>query len=86
MLPDEEALTGRLAHSGVIGTGILSAVERSFASSVLPDIESSGFFVYADGHPPPARCSVLRPLLTSLQVAPSGSPHVRTRRVSRVPA
>jgi hypothetical protein len=44
MLPFAEALTGRLAHLGVIGTGILSVVERSFASSVLPDIESSGVF------------------------------------------
>ena len=75
----EAALTSRLAHTGVIGPGILLAVERSLASSVLPDLESSGFPVLAGGSPPPARGAVLRPLLTSLQVAPSGSPHVRTR-------
>ena len=75
----EAALTSRLAHTGVIGSGILLAVERSLASSVLPDLESSGFPVLAGGSPPPARGAVLRPLLTSLQVAPSGSPHVRTR-------
>ena len=79
MLPDEEALTGRLAHSGVIGTSILPAVERPLTSSALPGIEASGLFVYAGGSPPPARCAVLWPLLTSLRVAPSGSPHVRTR-------
>ena len=65
------ALTGSLARSGVIGASILPAVERSLASSVLPDIESSEMI--------PARCAVLRPLLTSLQVAPLGSPHVRAR-------
>jgi len=65
------ALTGSLARSGVIGPSILPAVERSLASSVLPDIESSEMI--------PARCTVLRPLLTSLQVAPLGSPHVRAR-------
>jgi len=57
MLPNEEALTGRLAHAGVIGTDTLSVVERPFASSVLPDIEASGLFVYAGCHQPPARCS-----------------------------
>ena len=79
MLPIEEARTGRLAHTGVIGTSILPAVERSLASLVLPDIESSGVVVYTGVFQPPARCAVVRPLLTSLQVAPSGSPHVRTR-------
>ena len=73
------ALTGNLAHTGVIGASILPAVERPLASSVLPDIESSGVFVFAGISQPPARCAVVRPLLTSLQVAPSGSPHVRTR-------
>jgi hypothetical protein len=85
MLPRAEALTGRLARSGVVGTDILSVVERPFAGSVLPDIESSGLFVYAGCHQPPARCAVLRPLLTSLQVAPLGSPHVRTRCVPARP-
>jgi len=78
MLPIAEALTGRLAHSGVIGSDILSVVERPFTSSVLPDIESSRVLS-------PARCAVLRPLLTSLQVAPLGSPHVRTRCVPARP-
>ena len=71
MLPIREALIGHLAHTGVIGANVLSVVECPLASSVLPDIESSGVL--------PARCAVIRPLLTSLQVAPSGSPHVRTR-------
>ena len=71
MLPSGEALTGRLTHSGVIGSGILPAVEHSPVSSALPDIESSGVFL--------ARCAVLWPLLTPLRVAPLGSPHVRTR-------
>ena len=71
MLPIREALISRLAHSGVIGADVLSAVERSPVSSALPDIESSGVF--------PARCAVLRPLLTPLRVTPSGSPHVRAR-------
>ena len=78
MLPIREALTGSLAHTGVIGTDILPVVERSPVSLVLPDIETSGVSV-AGIFQPPARCAVLRPLLTSLQVAPSGSPHVRTR-------
>ena len=68
MLPIREALIGHLAHTGVIGANVLSVVECPLASSVLPDIESSGVL--------PARCAVIRPLLTSLQVAPSGSPQV----------
>ena len=72
MLPTREALISHLAHSGVIGADVLSVVERSPVSSALPDIKSSGLF-----HP--ARCAVLRPLLTPLRVTPSGSPHVRTR-------
>ena len=79
MLPIREALISRLARSGVIGADVLSAVECSPASSVLPDIESSGVRVCTGVFQPPARCAVIRPLLTSLQVAPSGSPHVRTR-------
>jgi len=75
----EAALTSSLAHAGVVGAGILSLVEYSSASSVLPDIEASGFAVYMGVFQPPARCTVVRPLLTSLRVAPSGSPHVRTR-------
>src|SRR5829696_2271836 len=34
---------------------------------------------------PPARCSLLRPLLTSPRVAPRGSPQVRTRCVLAQP-
>ena len=78
MLPIRTALIGGLAHTGVIGPSILPAVERPLASSVLPDIEASGVLVVGR-FTPPARCAVLRPLLTSLQVAPLGSPHVRTR-------
>ncbi len=72
------ALTGSLAHTGVIGASILPVVERPLASSVLPGIEASGVSV-AGIFQPPARCAVLRPLLTSLQVAPWGSPQVRER-------
>lgn len=79
MLPIRQALISCLAHTGVIGTDVLSAVECPLVSSVLPDIESSGVRVYTGVFQPPARCTVLRPLLTSLRVAPSGSPHVRTR-------
>ena len=78
MLPIREALISDLAPAGIIGADVLSAVECSPVSSVLPDIESSGDRVTGIFQPP-ARCAVLRPLLTSLQVAPSGSPHVRTR-------
>ena len=46
MLPIRTALIGGLARTGVIGTDIRPAVERSPVSSVLPDIESSGLFVY----------------------------------------
>jgi hypothetical protein len=60
MLPIGKALAGNLAHTGVIGASILSAVERSPASSVLPDIESSGVFVTGIFQPP-ARGTVLRP-------------------------
>ena len=78
MLPIGAALTSRLAHTGVIGTDIRPAVERSPVSSVLPDIESSGVSVTGIFQPP-ARCSVLRPLLTPRPVARLGSPQVRTR-------
>ena len=77
MLPVSKALIGNLTLSGVIGPNILSAVECSFASSALPDIKSSGLF--------PARCPVLRPLLTSQGISSSGSPQVRTRCVSARP-
>jgi len=79
MLPIRAALINSLTRSGVIGGDVLSTVERSLVSSVLPDIESSGVLVYMGLFQPPARSTVVRPLLTSLQVAPSGSPHVRTR-------
>ena len=42
MLPVGKALIGYLAHSGVIGPNVLSAVGRQPTSSALPDIESSG--------------------------------------------
>ena len=79
MLPIRAALINSLTRSGVIGGDVLSTVERSLVSSVLPDIESSGVLVYMGLFQPPARSTVVRPLLTSLQVAPLGSPHVRTR-------
>ena len=47
MLPTRTALIGGLVRTGVIGPNIRPAVERSPVSSVLPDIESSGFGVYA---------------------------------------
>ena len=79
MLPIRAALINSLTRSGVIGGDVLSTVERSLVSSVLPDIESSGVLLYMGLFQPPARSTVVRPLLTSLQVAPLGSPHVRTR-------
>ena len=47
-----------------------------------PDIESSGLFVYAGCPQPPARCSVLWPLLTSRGISSAGSPQVRARWLS----
>ena len=72
MLPIGAALIGSLAHSGVIGSDILSAVECPPTSSALPDIESSGLFVYTGVSQPPARCSVLWPLLTSRGISSVG--------------
>ena len=71
MLPIGKALIVVLAQSGVIGSDVLAVVDSSLSGSVLPDIESSGLF--------PARCPVLRPLLTSRGISSSGSPQVRTR-------
>ena len=79
MLPIGTALIGSLAHAGVIGTDILSAVGCQPTSSALPDIESSGFFVYAGCHQPPARCPVLWPLLTSRGISSPGPPQIRTQ-------
>jgi len=43
---------------------ILHTVGTSLSSSALPAIKSSGLFVYTGDPSPPARCSVLWPLLT----------------------
>jgi hypothetical protein len=77
MLPVGKALISCLAHSGVIGSDVLSAVGCQPTSSALPDIESSGVF--------PARCAVLWPLLTPRGISSSGSPQVRTRCVPTRP-
>jgi len=45
MLPIRTALTGCLAHPGVIGSGVLPAVGCSLVGSALPGIESSGLWV-----------------------------------------
>ena len=78
MLPVVAALTAS-SPSGVIGCDVLHAVGTFLFGSALHDIESSGFVVYTGVFQPPARCSLLWPLLTPRRVAPSGSPQVRTR-------
>ena len=64
MLPVGKALIGYLAHSGVIGSNVLLVVGRQPISSALPDIESSGLFVYtgvsAPGSLPGTTASRLR--------------------------
>ena len=74
MLPIGEALIDHLTRTGVIGADIRSVVGGQPTGSALPDIESSGVRVYAGVFQPPARCTVLRPLLTPLRVAPWGLP------------
>ena len=69
----------RLAHTGIIGGYVLSAVGCPPTSSALPSIEASGVFVYAGRFQPPARYPVLWPLLTSQGISSLGSPQVRTR-------
>ena len=78
MLPGATALTTAWP-AGVVGCGVRRTVGTSLFGSALPDIEASGLFVYTGCLQPPARCSVLWPLLTSRPVAPAGSPQVRTR-------
>lgn len=78
MLPVTTALTTTWP-SGVVDCDVRRGVEAFPFGSALPDIESSGVFVYTGVFPPPARCAVLWPLLTPRQVAPAGSPQVRTR-------
>jgi len=75
----EKALIGNLAHSGVVGSDVLSAVGCPPTGSALPGIEFPGFRVYAGVFQPPARCTVLWPLLTSRGISSSGSPQIRTR-------
>ena len=79
MLPSGEALIVNLAQSGVSGADVLSVVDSLLSGSALPDIEASGLFVYTGCPQPPARCSVLWPLLTSRSISSAGSPQVRTR-------
>jgi hypothetical protein len=78
MLPLGPALIGILVHTEVIGTNIRSAVGCPPTGSALPGIESSGLFVSTGGLPPPARYSVLWPLLTSQGISSPGSPQIRT--------
>ena len=84
MLPVVAALTAS-SPSGVVGHGVLHKVGTFPFGSALPDIESSGVRVYTGVFQPPARRSVLRPLLTPRRVAPLGSPQVRTRCVPARP-
>ena len=62
MLPDGTALTGSLAHRGVIGTDVPSVVGRQPTGSALPGIESSGLVGFTGVFQPPARCPLIRPL------------------------
>jgi len=84
MLPGAAALT-KAWPTGVIGRGVRRTVGTFPFGSALPDIESSGLFVYMGLRRPPARCSVLWPLLTPCPVAPAGPPQVRTRCFSARP-
>ncbi len=77
MLPVGAAHTA-LRPYGRLFRGIRPEVGTFLFGSALPDIESSGLQVTGIFHPP-ARCSVLWPLLTSRPVARSGPPQVRTR-------
>ena len=84
MPPVATALTSAWP-AGVIGFGVRHAVGAFPFGSALPDIESSGFFVYTGLFRPPARCPVRWPLLTPCPVAPAGSPQVRARCFSARP-
>ena len=79
MLPSGTTRIGDLARSGVIGSDGLSVVGCQPTSSALCQIETSGVFVSTGGVPPPARCWLLWPLLTSHGISSVGSPQVRTQ-------
>ena len=79
MLPVGTALIGRLAHSGIIGTDILSVVGCQPTGSALRGPKVSGVRVLT-GFGGPRPCDpLLWPLLTSRGISSSGSPQVRTR-------
>jgi len=84
MLPIGAALAVP-SPSGVVGSRVRSVVGAFLIGSALSDIESSGIFVYTGCHQPPARCSVLWPLLTPLPVSRLGPPQVRARCVPAQP-
>ena len=84
MLPVATALTTAWP-AGVVGCGVRCEVKAFPIGSALPDIESSGLFVYTGLFRPPARCPVRWPLLTPCPVAPAGLPQVRARCFSARP-
>lgn len=69
MLPAAAALI-TASPSGFIGRDIRHGVGTFLFGLALHDIESSGVLVYTGVFQPPARCSLLWPLLTPLQVTP----------------
>jgi len=70
----------RTSPAGFIGLLILRGIVALLIGSALHGIESSGLNVYAGISLPPARCSLLRPLLTPFyRLRGKGSPQVRTR-------
>ena len=78
VLPVTTALTAAWP-SGVVDCDVRRGVEASPFGSALPGIEASGVSVYTGSLLPPARRTVLWPLLTPRRVTPAGSPQVRTR-------
>ena len=78
MLPAAKTLT-LAPPAGGIGSRFLHGVGTLLFGSTLHGIKSSGFTVYTDRNRSPARCSLLRSLLTPLPVSTQGPPQVRTR-------
>ncbi len=79
MLPIVARRSVCLPRVGFIGSLPLHAVGRPPTSSALHGIESSGVRVSTGVFQPPARSSLLWPLLTSRGISSAGSPQVRTR-------
>ena len=79
MLPIGSALTGILAHSGVIGSDILSVVGCQPTSSALHARQDFRFLRLHGRDRAPGLLTLLWPLLTSHGISSVRSPQVRTR-------